>query len=60
MYDITVVNIFTAANVQFMPGHQYTVSDEIYNGKTDDGRDFKAMCNTAQPSASPQQQQPTG
>ena len=49
MYKVTVGLIFTAHNVQFMPGSAYQVSDEVYNGKTDDDKNFKDMCLTAEP-----------
>jgi hypothetical protein len=47
-YQVRVNAVFTAANMMFQPGVDYTVNPEIYNGKLDDGRNFKDLCATAQ------------
>jgi hypothetical protein len=50
-YNITVSTVFTAHNVEFMPGHKYWVTEDIYNGKLSDtdSRNFHDLCATAQP-----------
>lgn len=46
-YDVKVKAIFYTANIEFMPGIPYTVSDEIYNSSLTDGRKFADLCESA-------------
>jgi hypothetical protein len=49
VYRIKPEQVFQAADVIFFPGQEYMVSEDLYNGKTSDNRDFKDVCGTAIP-----------
>jgi hypothetical protein len=48
-YKVTVNNAFIAANELFLPGRNYRVKKEVYDGVTSDGKQFKDLCATAEP-----------
>jgi hypothetical protein len=48
-YQVTVNTVFTTANMVFMPGKTYVVSQEIYDSTLSDGSKFSEQCATAVP-----------
>jgi hypothetical protein len=48
-YKFKVKAPFTAANVNFVPGREYTVTAEIFNGPTSDGKSFASLCTDVRP-----------
>ncbi len=50
-YSVKPKQVFTAAYEVFYPGRgEYLVSEDVYNGKTDDGQsDFKDLCEPNAP-----------
>jgi hypothetical protein len=47
VYRIKPNQAFQAVDVVFFPGQEYMVSEDVYNGKTSDGRDLKDLCGPA-------------
>ena len=49
-YSVRPKQVFLAAEVTFYPGRgEYLVAEEVYNGKTVEGQDFKDMCDPNPP-----------
>jgi hypothetical protein len=49
-YSVRPKQVFIAAEVTFYPGRgEYLVSEDVYNGKTVDGLDFKDLCDPNAP-----------
>jgi hypothetical protein len=48
-YRVKVKAIFTAFNVEFMPGFEYEVTDAIYHSQLPNGQNFADLCDSAAP-----------
>lgn len=49
-YSVRPNQVFTANDVIFYPGRgEYLVAEEVYNGKTTDGQNFKDLCEPNAP-----------
>jgi len=46
-FRVKVNGVFLVGNDTFYPNVEYLVTNETYQGKTADGRDFKDMCASA-------------
>jgi hypothetical protein len=48
IYQIRPTLPFFAASEMFVPGREYRISEDLYNGKTADGQNVKDLCEAAQ------------
>lgn len=49
-YSVKPIHVFTMNDVVFYPGRgDYLVAEEVYNGQTTDGQNFKDLCEPNAP-----------